>query len=217
MLLGHYAAGLVAKKIAPRTNLGILVAAAVFLDLIWPFFLLLGVEEVIIDPGNTVMIPLDFVSYPWSHSLLMSAVWGIILGGIYYSVTHYKIGAIVVGILVVSHWFLDAPMHQPDLPISPWGESMIGFTLWNSIALSFLVEFGLFAAGIYLYSSVTKATSGFGKWGLGAFGALGVLVYVANFFGPPPPSINAIIIGTLVVLGVFILLAIGTDRGRERK
>ncbi len=76
MLLGHYAAGLAAKKIAPKTNLGALVAAGVFLDLIWPLFLLLGVEEVIIYPGNTVVTPLNFVSYPWSHSLLMSAVWG---------------------------------------------------------------------------------------------------------------------------------------------
>ena len=97
MLLGHYAAGLAAKKIAPKTNLGVLIAAAVFLDLIWPLFLLLGVEEVIIDPGNTAVTPLDFVSYPWSHSLLMSVGWGVILGGVYFMLTRYKIGAIMVG------------------------------------------------------------------------------------------------------------------------
>jgi len=216
MLLGHYAAGLATKKFAPKTNLGLLIAAGVFLDLIWPLFLLLGVEEVIIDPGNTVVTPLNFVSYPWSHSLLMSAVWGVAFGGIYYNVTRHKTGAIVLGLLVVSHWFLDAPMHQPDLPLTPWGKTMIGYSLWDSAAISFLLEFGLFAGGIYLYASVTKATSRFGRWGLIALGSLGVFVYIANFFGPPPPSVSAIIIGGLVLQGVFILLAMWTDRGRER-
>jgi hypothetical protein len=215
MLLGHYAAGLAAKKFAPKTNLGILVAAGVFLDLIWPFFLLLGVEKVIIDPGNTVVTPLNFVSYPWSHSFLTSAIWGAVFGGIYYGVTRYKTGAIVLGLLVVSHWLLDAPMHRPDLPLTPWSETMIGFSLWNSVALSFLLEFGLLAGGIYLYASGTKPLSRFGKWGLIAFGFLGVFVYVANFFGPPPPSVSAIIVGGSVVQGVFILLAIWTDRSRE--
>jgi hypothetical protein len=215
MLLGHYAAGLAAKKVAPKTNLGLLIAAGVFLDLIWPLFLWLGVEEVIIDPGNTVITPLNFVSYPWSHSLLMAVVWGVVFGGIYYNVKRYKTGAIVIGFLVVSHWFLDAPMHQPDLPLTPWGETMIGFTLWNSVAISFLLEFGLFAGGIYFYASATKARSRVGRWGLITLGSLGVIVYIANFLGPPPPSVSAIIIGGSILQGVFILLAMWTDRGRE--
>ena len=215
MLLGHYAVGLAAKKFAPKTNLGILVTAGVFLDLIWPLFLLWGLEEVAIEPGNTVVTPLNFISYPWSHSLLMSAVWGAVFGGFYYSVTRYKTGAIILGLLVVSHWLLDAPMHRPDLPVTPWSETMIGFTLWNSVVLSFLLEFGLFAGGIYLYTSVTKPKSRFGKWGLIAFGFLGVFVYVANFFGPPPPSVSAIIIGGSALQVVFILLAMWTDRNRE--
>ncbi len=145
----------------------------------------------------------------------MSALWGLCVGGLYFALTRYKTGAIVLGLLVVSHWFLDAPMHQPDLPLTPWGETMIGLALWNSVPLSFLIEYGLFAGGIYLYASVTKAKTRFGRWGLIAFGALGVLVYLINFFGPPPPSITALIIVACVLQALFVLLAIWVDRRRE--
>ena len=214
MLLGHYAAGLAAKKFAPETNLGLLIAAGVFLDLIWPLFLSLGLESVVIAPGTTEVTPLFFSHYPWSHSLLMSALWGLCVGGLYFALTWYKTGATVLGLLVVSHWFLDAPMHQPDLPLTPWGETMIGLALWNSVPLSFLIEYGFFAGGIYLYAIVTKAETRFGRWGLIAFGALGVFVYLVNFFGPPPPSITALIIGACVLQALFILLAMQVDRGR---
>src|SRR5581483_6956620 len=42
MFVGHYAIGLAAKKFAPRTSLGLLIAAPILLDLIWPIFDLLG-------------------------------------------------------------------------------------------------------------------------------------------------------------------------------
>ena len=50
-------------------------AACQWLDLIWPVFLATGLEEVRIQPGNTAFTPLEFVAYPWSHSLLMACGW----------------------------------------------------------------------------------------------------------------------------------------------
>ena len=38
MLVGHYALALAAKKAAPKTSLGMLIAASAFVDLIWPLF-----------------------------------------------------------------------------------------------------------------------------------------------------------------------------------
>ena len=52
MFLGHFAVGFASKKLAPETNLGWLIAAPIFLDLIWPVFLLLNLEQVKIEPGN---------------------------------------------------------------------------------------------------------------------------------------------------------------------
>lgn len=40
MFIGHFAVGFALKRVAPRTSLGTLTAAAQFLDLLWPIFLL---------------------------------------------------------------------------------------------------------------------------------------------------------------------------------
>ena len=84
MFIGHFGVGLGAKKVAPQISLGTLFIAAQFVDLLWPLLLLLGWESVLVEPGNTVMTPLNFVNYPISHSLLSGLLWGGVSGGIYY-------------------------------------------------------------------------------------------------------------------------------------
>jgi len=83
MLIGHVAVALGAKKAAPKTSFGTLLLAAQWPDLLWPFFLMLGWERVRIDPGITAISPLDFTSYPLTHSLLADFGWGLVLGGLY--------------------------------------------------------------------------------------------------------------------------------------
>ena len=70
MFIGHFGVGFAAKKVDNRPSLGTLFLAAQFLDLLWPVFLLTGLEKVTIDPGNTAFTPLNFVYYPFSHGLL---------------------------------------------------------------------------------------------------------------------------------------------------
>jgi hypothetical protein len=217
MLLGHYAAGLAAKKFAPKTNAGLLVAAAVLLDLLWPVFLSLGLESVVIVPGTTLVTPLFFLHYPWSHSLYMAVVWGTVFAALYYALTRYRDGAIVLGLLVVSHWLLDFPMHRPDLPVTPWSDALFGLSLWNNLPATLAIEFGLFAAGLYVYARATEAKSRFGRWGLVLFAVLAAALYLAAVFGPPPPNVPAIIIGGAAAQGVFILLALWMDRARQAR
>ena len=81
MFVGHLALAFASKRIDSRPSLGWYVAAVVALDLLWPLFLLLGIEHVRVAPGATAFTPLVFESYPWSHSLLMSAAWGALLAG----------------------------------------------------------------------------------------------------------------------------------------
>ena len=52
MFIGHYAVGLASKKLAPRASLGVLIAAPILLDLLWPIFLLLGWEHVSVEPNT---------------------------------------------------------------------------------------------------------------------------------------------------------------------
>jgi hypothetical protein len=140
-----------AKTWAPRTSLGTLIAATAFLDLLWPVLLLLGIEEVVIAPGITAFTPLDFTSYPWSHSLLMSVVWGVLFGGGYVLLTGYIPGAIAVTLLVPSHWLLDFIVHRPDLPLTPWGAERYGLGLWKSVQTTLSVERVMFVTGVTLY------------------------------------------------------------------
>jgi membrane-bound metal-dependent hydrolase YbcI (DUF457 family) len=183
MFLGHLAVGFASKRVAPQTSLGLLVAAPLALDLLWPFFLALGWERVSIDPSATAFTPLSFDHYPWSHSLLMAVVWGLLLGGVYWLVTRYRPGALILFVAVVSHWIFDWITHRPDLPLVPGGATY-GLGLWNSVAGTVAVELTLLAVALWLLRP-----RGLKLWSLIVF----VVVAAASAgFGPPPPSVGAL-------------------------
>src|SRR6266545_7225316 len=148
MFIGHFALGFAAKRMAPRLNLAVLFIAAQLADLLWPVFLLLGLEQVPIDPGNTPFTPLDFVRYPFSHSLLMLCVWGVLLGWIVSAPDRPRRLVVIAG-LVVSHWVLDVITHRPDIPLVPFGGPKLGLGLWYSVAGTAIVEVAMFAAGVW--------------------------------------------------------------------
>jgi membrane-bound metal-dependent hydrolase YbcI (DUF457 family) len=124
MFIGHFAVGFAAKKFAPRTSMAFLLAAPLFLDMLWPIFVLAGWEQVRIDPGNTRYTPLDFVHSPWSHSLLMSIVWATLFALLYHRIAADRTGTIAIWIGVVSHWVLDWITHRPDMPLYPGGRRL---------------------------------------------------------------------------------------------
>jgi hypothetical protein len=194
MFIGHAAVAFAAKKAAPKTSLGTLIMAAQFIDLLWPVFLLLGLEHVRIDPGNTALTPLDFYDYPFSHSLGAVIVWGLVFGGVYFAARRYRTGAITLGLLVVSHWILDFLAHRPDLPLAPGSETRVGLGLWDSVAATVIVEGLLFAAGVAFYAKTTKPIDRIGTYALWALVAFFVGVYVMNVFGAAPPSTDVIAI-----------------------
>jgi hypothetical protein len=192
MFIGHFGAGFAGKAVAPRTSLGTLFLAAQLSDLLWPTFLLLGLERVAIRPGVTRVVPLDFVSYPWSHSLLLAGGWGLLFAVLYRLVRGYLRGAVVVGLLVVSHWLLDLVVHRPDLPLAPWMGVRVGLGLWSSLPATLAAELLVFGAGFAIYLLRTRTDDRFGiiaPWALAGFL---LLVYAANLLGPPPPSVEAI-------------------------
>jgi hypothetical protein len=201
MFIGHLAAALAARRVEPRAPLGALVGAAFGLDLIWPVLLLLGIESVRIDPGNTAFTPLAFDRYPWSHSLSMGIIWGVLTGRAAASVLKHTRAGIVIGLTVISHWGLDFVTHRPDLPLWP-GDDKVGLGLWNSIPLTIAVEGGLFAAALAWYLRGTKPRDGAGRWGLVALVALTTAIWVSSPWAPPPPSPTAV---ALVGLALWLL------------
>lgn len=102
MFAGHLAAALGAKRAEPRMPLGAAVAAAFCLDLLWPILLLLGVESVRVDVGDTAFTSLSFDSYLWSHSLLVVTGWSALAGLLGRVVSgSWRVGA-VLGSLVLT-------------------------------------------------------------------------------------------------------------------
>jgi hypothetical protein len=198
MFIGHFAVGLASKRVAPRASLGVLLAAPNLLDLLWPVFLLLGWEQVRIDPGNTAFTPLDFVSYPISHSLVTACGWGVLFALLYWGATRYTRGAIVIGLSVVSHWVLDFVTHRPDMPLYAGGPR-VGLGLWNSVPATIAVEVAMYAAGAWLDLSMTRARDRVGTYALWSFLAFGLLTYVANILSPPPPSAHMIAVAALAL------------------
>ena len=192
MFIGHFGVGFGAKRAAPRTSLGTLFLSAQFIDLLWPAFLLAGIERVEIRPGITRVTPLDFVSYPISHSLAAVVCWGTLFGVTYWLVRRYRAGAFVTAAAVVSHWFLDLIVHRPDLPVAPGLGTRVGLGLWNSLPATLAVEGVTFGAGLLLYLRATIATDRIGKYGTGALAVLLVVFYLATLWAPPPPSVDAI-------------------------
>lgn len=213
MFVGHLAVALAAKKVEPRVPLGAAVAAAWGLDLIWPVLLLFGLETARIEPGITAFTSLEFVSYPWSHSLLMAVAWSLV-GAFVGRVLHrsWGVGA-VLGALVLSHWVLDLVVHAPDLPLWPGGPA-VGIGLWDSIPGTILVEGTLMTTCLWLYASATAPRDAVGRWALVGLVTVTGLIWVTQPWAPPPPSMQAVAVAGFA-LWLFVLWAMWIERHRK--
>lgn len=207
MFLGHFGLAFAAKRVAPRPSLGTLVLAAQWPDGVWPILLLAGIEEVRIAPV-TAVTPLDFVWYPYSHSLGFDLAWACLLAGVYFVVRRDARGAVWVGALVLSHWVLDVIAHRPDMPLWPGGPRF-GLGLWNSLPATLAAEAIAFSAGAVVYSRATAARDALGRWAWMAFVIVLAVLYVASVVGPPPPSVPVLaassLAGWLLVAWAYVI------------
>jgi len=115
----------------------------------------------------------------------------VLVGAVFFALRRERRGAIVIGLLVASHWFLDLIVHQPDLPILPAGP-MVGLGAWNSVPLTIALELAFFGLGLWLYVRSTAPRDRVGRWSLVALVAFLLMIFAGNLFGDPPPSVNAI-------------------------
>jgi membrane-bound metal-dependent hydrolase YbcI (DUF457 family) len=210
MFIGHFAIAFGAKKYAPHVSLGLLFLACQLADLVWPNLVLLGIETFEIEPGNTVLTPLRFTHYPYSHSLLALLLWSVLLAGLYLLMRRgAKRAAMVIALVAVSHWFLDFFTHRQDMPITFNEATLVGLGLWNFPVFAIPLELLLFAIGIWIYIRQTRALDKIGIYGLWGIVIFLVTIYLANIFGPPPPSVVAVAwsaqaLWLLVVAGFWV-------------
>ncbi|WP_345977559.1 hypothetical protein [Sulfurimonas sp. HSL3-7] len=206
MFVGHYAACLALKKVEKKASLGMLFLAVQFIDILFFPLVLLGIERINIIENFTPSTHFELEYMPYTHSLLAS----FLLAGFIYVI--YRIVpprnrsiALVMGIAVLSHWFLDLIVHTPDLPLWNDDSTKLGFGLWNNAIATYALEAALLGGGLWLYLSATTATSSIGKYGMSVFVIILLLVNAVNIFGPPfGESKTSLAISALVM---YFLLA----------
>ena len=208
MFIGHIAVGLAGKRLAPSVSLATWLTSVQLVDLLWPIFLLAGLEHVRIAPGITRFTPLDFYDYPITHSLVGSTIWALLFAAGWMIARR---DARIAGLLaagVLSHWMLDVISHRPDMPVLPHGP-YIGLGLWNSIPATLIVEVTMFVTGLALYVKAGQA----GRRRISFWLLIGVLLiaYFAAAFGPPPPDTRTLALSALAAW-LFVPWAWFADR-----
>jgi hypothetical protein len=211
MFVGHLSLALAAKRAEPRASLGWYVAAVTALDLLWPIFLLAGLEQVRIAPGAMAFTPLVFESYPWSHSLVMAVAWGLLLAGLVRGAGVTPRAMRLLPWLVVSHWILDFITHAPDLPLAPGLAARFGLGLWNSLTGTYVVEGGMWLAGIAVFLGVQPRLSRTGLVAFWSMTAITTVMWAAGPFGPVPPDVRSLA-GFALVGWIVVPWAILADR-----
>jgi hypothetical protein len=214
MFIGHYAP---AAFGAGKGNIKLWHAfiAVQFVDIIWSVLILMDIEHLRIVPHFTKANHFDLYHMPYTHSLLMSIVWGILAGCGYKLLVKSatKSSALLIAALVLSHWFLDILVHVPDMTL--WfGSTKYGFGVWNIFPFAFFLEIGLFALGMFYYLKNTKAKGRAGQiWPIVFIGLLVAVQYIGNF-GPPPASPDEMAISALFAYGAIALGAFFVDKTR---
>jgi len=217
MFVGHYAASLALKSFEKRASLGVLFLAVQFVDILFFPFVLLGIERMNVVENFTDATHFELVYMPYTHSLLAAALWAALAYALFRWVIVKKNSvAIVVALAVFSHWVLDFLTHTPDLPIWRDASTKLGLGLWNSAVATYALEAALLLGGLWLYLRSTKATSAVGKYGMGVFVALLLVINIFNLFGPAPEGGQvALAFSALTAYFLFAAIAFWLDTKRS--
>lgn len=203
MFVGHYGVSFGASRADRRLPLWLTFLAVQWVDILWGVFVLLGIEKVRIVPGITASSPLDLYYMPYTHGLVTSLGWSVLVA-LAYAWLARPAGqwrsAALLGACVFSHWILDLIVHRPDLPL--WGDSAkVGLGLWNYPVPAFVLEAAVLVVGIALY---WRALPGRGRRiALAVFGLVMLLIQASIFVGAGPRSDRQVAISALVLYAAF--------------
>jgi hypothetical protein len=192
MFAGHIGAALALGRADRRVNLGLVVFAALLLDIALWLFVLLGWESVAIPAGFATEHQLEF-AFPYTHGLLAATTWSAVAGAAAL-LGHRRLrtskwrAAAVLALAVFSHWLLDAMVHVADLPLIGEQSSKLGLGLWKNLPAALAVESLITVAGLGLFLSGAGLSRG-RTLGLSALtlGILALTVTGMTSAAPPPP------------------------------
>ena len=217
MYVGHYAASLALKRFEKRASLGVLFLAVQLVDIIFFPLVLLGVERLNIVENFTQSTHFELEYMPYTHSLVAFLVWsGLAYALFRWVIVKSRTVALVVGLAVMSHWLLDVIVHTPDMPIWSDASLKLGFGLWNNAVVTYALEAILLLAGLWLYLRATKASTKTGKYGMGIFVLVLLLINAVNIFGPLQGDSKVVLAAmTLATYLLFAAVAFWLDTKRS--
>lgn len=211
MFAGHVGAALALGRAERRVNVGVFVAAALFLDLVLWLLILLGWESAII-PADFANTHQPHFVFPYSHGLLAGAAWSAVAAASGF-IAYRRLGsarwraAWLIAAAVFSHWLLDALVHQPELPLTGVDSPRFGLGLWQDMRVALAAEAAVVVAGLSMFVPG-------GGLPRGKSLALVALVLVILAFtaagmtiAPAPPSAAAMAASSLVTLVAVCALA----------
>lgn len=206
MFFGHIGVGLAAKPVAPKVPLGVLLFSATAIDTLCGVFMIAGIETVDASGASSI---------PWSHGLFMAVGWSLAGSALAYLLSRDRSTAIVIGLLVFSHWLLDFISHPmgmgkelpPDLPLLFEGSPKVGLGLYNSVVAALVTDLGLFIGGIVVYLVSTRAKDRTGTW---AFWLLVLFIVLLTLPGAVPD------LAILSTIALVFLLPLGNWVDRHR-
>ncbi|MCU0427508.1 MAG: hypothetical protein MUF71_17985 [Candidatus Kapabacteria bacterium] len=207
MFIGHYGVAIAAAVMIPDVPALVPLTGVAFPDLLWGGMVLAGKEKVGLKPASPLITDVEFTSYPYSHSLVMTSLIACAPALALVSLLSLK-AAVVFLLASISHWLLDVLVHQGDLPVVGFGQKdrKIGFGLWKYPLVSFLLEFATFVLPVLWVMNPLQATP---------ILVFGTVLHAANangFFGFNPkgaPS-SASAFAILVLFG-FVLATLGIN------
>jgi hypothetical protein len=214
MFVGHYSAALAAKAAEPRGPLWAYVGAAQLLDIGWASLVMGGIEKVRFNPDLPgSFLVLDYM--PFTHSLPAAILWSV--AGAALARWLLKLpwrAAVILGLVVFSHWIADFLVHRPDLElvIAP---GRVGLAWWDFPMPELLLEAGLVgvAGAAWLWR---RGKEGRGLWPGVVFLTILLALQGISLFVAPTGSAAAFGRTSLAIYLVMIGIAAVCDLGKPK-
>ncbi len=205
MFAGNYAVGFLLKKKFTHVPLWLIFLAVQLADILAFLLVLLGIEKIAYISHDNPFLRTVLEYVPFSHSLFTNIVLAIIVFLVFYEIKNLVWG-MALSIGVISSWFLNVLVHQPDLPVF-FDNLKLGLGLWAYPTLAFSLELVFFlVAGFILFRKSKNIIRGIVlMFGLAAG-------YFTIVFAPEAeanPIQNAFM--ALAMYAVFTGLALWTD------
>jgi hypothetical protein len=213
MFVGHLGAGLAARAADERINLGLLFVAAMGLDAALWAFALAGWERFAVPPDFARRHYLLF-DFPLSHSLLAALLWALAAALLWAWLTGgRRFAALIVALVIFSHWPLDALTHVPELSLWGGNSPRVGLDLLDHQPWALIAEGAVAALGLGLF----LARTGLARRRKLAVAALvlvaGILTWAGSVAIAPPPGTAALALTSLA--GIALIAALGAFVDRQ--